>query len=161
MVLKKGNMKGISLVETLIVLAALAIVAASALPGIADRSVRSKVNEGLLYAGDAMKALEQVCAQDGTAVVKTNLDAAYFYLPSDSEQDFVQRIVLGADCATDAMAIVIWTSSTGADTDPVVEISAESVLRTEHGIEPVWTCKLIAGDPGHVPDECRNEYRKA
>ena len=66
----------------------------------------------------------------------------------------MSKILLGADCAKESMVIVIWTSVTGAPTDPILELTAEGP-----GNEPPWVCRLIRGDLKHVPSECRNSYK--
>ena len=87
----------------------------------------------------------RVSSDDGEFVFKV--------VPAETEADYLDRILLGADCGRDAMAVVIWTGSTGAATDPVVEWNAQ-----RDGDAHRWTCRLVAGDIRHVPEECRVHY---
>lgn len=146
--------KGISLVEVLIVFAVTSIALAYTFPALIDQSIRAKVNEGLTLAEPAKEALVKTCEKDSQAKVNNNLEADYFYVPSGTEQDYVNRILLGADCSKNSMVIVIWTGNTGAPTDPIIEMHANG----PDAAEP-WSCRLIRGDERHVPSSCKQSYR--
>ncbi|MEE4216311.1 MAG: pilin [Xanthomonadales bacterium] len=154
--------RGISAIDLLVVCAAVAITVSFAIPKFSDQTIRSRVSEGLLLVDRAKEALQTTCANDPGAVVNGNLDAGFLYVPAGTEDDFVKRILLGADCAQDSMVIVIWTSSTGAERDPVVEWTAEvnpDPAGAESGQALSWNCRLIQGESEHVPAACRNAYR--
>lgn len=150
--LKKG---GFSLIEVLVVFAVTSIFVAYTLPSPGSISIRAKVAEGLSLVEPAKAALEHTCDSNHQAVVKNNLEAGYFYVPSDTEEDYLDRVLLGADCARKSMVIVVWTGSTGAGTDPVIELTANGP-----DAEQPWTCRLIRGNESHVPADCRAKYRK-
>ncbi len=148
------RMRGVSLVEVIIVFALVSIIFTYALPDVHDQLVRSSVEDSLKLAGPAQDALLKTCNANGAAIVKTNLDAGYFYIPSGTEQDHVNNILLGANCSKGSMFIVIWTTSTGAETDPILELSADG-----SGADRSWTCHTIRGELRHVPSACRNSYK--
>mgnify|MGYP001811675260 CR=1 FL=1 len=145
--------KGVSLIEVIIAFAVVSIMMTVTLPAFRDHTIRAKVSAGLSRADEAKLALERTCRENHQAVVADNLEAGFFYIPSGTEADYLDRILLGADCGRDAMAVVIWTGSTGAATDPVVEWNAQ-----RDGDAHRWTCRLVAGDIRHVPEECRVHY---
>ena len=145
--------KGVSLIEIMIVFAVTFIMLASTLPSFIDKVIRAKVNESLSLAEPAKEALLKTCETNGTAVVHNNLEADYFYIPTGTKEDYVDRILLGADCANEFMVIIIWTGSTGAETNPILELS------TDGAGDNTWTCRVIQGDLRHVPSTCHNSYR--
>lgn len=145
--------KGVSLIEVMIAFSVTSILLAATLPSFADKVIRAKVDESLGLAESAKKALIKTCEANATAVVSKNLDANYFYLPTGTKEDYVNRILLGADCASDFMVIVIWTGSTGAKTDPILEFSANGPG------DETWTCRVIRGDLRHIPSVCHDSYQ--
>jgi Tfp pilus assembly protein PilE len=151
---RKHLHKGISLIEVIVVFAVTSVFVAYTLPDLGGLLIRAKVAEGLSLVEPAKAALEQTCESDHQAVVKDNLEAGYFYIPSGTEEDYLDRVQLGADCAKKTMVIVVWTGSTGANTDPVIELTANA----PGAIEP-WTCRLIRGNASHVPADCRDTYK--
>lgn len=143
---------GLSLIDLLLLLA-FVIVAFTYFTGDGQNGVRGKVETALGVSTQAALALESTCSANRDAKVGNNLDADFFYVPSRSEEDFLERILLGADCAKGEMVVVIWTTQTGAETDPVLELNARNVEGSS-----VWSCFLISGQPNHVPEWCRNEF---
>ena len=137
------------MIELMVTFAVTVILLSFAIPALIDPEIRSRVEVGLSFAGPAQEALLKTCESDEMAVVNSNLDAGYFYIPSGSDEDYLNRILLGADCAKDSLVIVIWTGSTGAPVDPVLELSANISSGDS------WTCRVITGDMNHVPEACR------
>lgn len=146
--------KGISMLEVLVVFAITSIALAFTFPAFNDHTVRAKVSESLSMAAPAKEALERTCAKNEQALVHNNLEADFFYVPSGTKQDYINRILLGADCSKNSMVIVIWTGGTGAETDPILELHANG----PDADEP-WSCRLIRGDTRHVPANCQQSYR--
>jgi len=146
--------KGISLIEVLIVFAVVSIMMTATMPAFRDQVIREKVSKGLTHAASAQEALQRTCESNEQALVRSNLDADYFYIPSGTDEDHVNRILLGADCAKQTMAVVIWTGHTGAKTDPVIELSSDLANGPDN-----WACRLIVGDFRHVPEDCRTRYK--
>lgn len=149
-----SKIRGISLLDVAMSFAAVSILVSFTVPTHLDTTVRQRVDLGMALAEDARLALEHTCRSNASAVVSDNLDAGYFYIPSGGANDYARRILLGADCAAREMAIVLWTTHTGAAVDPVLEWAGEV-----NGEEINWTCHLILGDVRHVPGECRNSYQ--
>ena len=145
--------KGISLIEVLIVFAVTAIALAYTFPTLTDQAIRAKVSQGLTLAEPAKEALEKTCADNQQAIVHNNLEADYFYVPSGSDDDYLNRVLLGADCASQTMVIVLWTGNTGAVSDPIIELSSNGPDDAE-----AWTCRVIRGDTRHVPNDCQTAY---
>lgn len=148
---RKG--KGMSMIEVLIVFAVTSLAVAYSVPRLTDQAILANVVEGLSLAEPAKEALARTCANDQHAIVKNNLDADYFYVPSGSGDDHLNRVLLGADCANQTMVIVIWTGNTGAASDPIIELSSDGTDDSEN-----WTCRLIHGDTHHVPSDCQTAY---
>ncbi len=145
--------RGISLIEVLIVFAVTAIAMAYTFPKLTDQAIRAKVSQGLSMAQTAIEALENTCAENQQAIVHNNLEADFFYVPSKSEDDYLNRVLLGADCASQTMVIVLWTGNTGAALDPIIELSSNGP-----GDAEAWTCRVIRGDTRHVPSDCHAAY---
>jgi len=145
--------KGNSMIEVLIVFAVTSLAVAYSVPKLTDQAIRANVVEGLSLAEPAKEALARICANDQQAIVHNNLDADYFYVPSGSHDDYLNRMQLGADCANQSMVIVIWTGNTGAASDPIIELSSNGSDDADD-----WTCRLIHGDAHHVPSYCQTAY---
>ena len=156
--------RGISVLEVTIVFAITSILVAASMPNFHDYTIRARVSEALEQASGAQSALVAACMKDGSAVVTGNSDAGYHYVPVSPEKDFVDHVTIAADCAKKDLVVMVWTFNTGARQDPVIEWSAK-VPRgvTAEGFEPpyYWNCRVIRGDFGHVPSECRKRYRKS
>lgn len=143
---------GISLLDAAMAFAVCSLLVSFTVPSWFHQSVRHRVDIGLAVASEARAALERTCVSNPAAVVRDNLDAGYLYNPAGSEIDHARKVMLGADCADRKMAVILWTAATGAGIDPVLEWSAEGV-----GSEISWTCRIVLGDPRHVPGECRHQ----
>ncbi len=145
--------RGFSLIEVIMTFAVALVLFSLTVPMTLDAGIRARVDVGLSITGEAQEALLKTCEANESAIVSSNLDAGYFYIPSGGAPDYVNRIMLEADCANDSMSIVLWTVDTGAETDPVLELSVN--LSTGD----TWTCHVILGDLNHVPELCRNRYQ--
>lgn len=156
--------RGISLLEVVIAFAITSILVAATMPNFHDYSVRAKVEEGLVQATPAQSALVSACMRDPNAIVKANREANYQYVVTEPEKDFIDRVVLAADCHAKQLSVTVWTYGTGAETDPIIEWTAKVPSGvTAEGFEPpyYWNCRVIRGDFAHVPTECRKTYRKS
>ena len=159
-----NRQKGISLLEVVIVFAITAVLVALSMPNFHDYSTRARVVDALEQASPAQAALVRTCTQDNHAVVKNNADAGYVHRRAPQDQDFIDRVVLAADCEQKKLVVMVWTYNTGARLDPVIEWTAEVPSGvTAEGFEAPygWHCRLIRGDFAHVPQECRKHYRKS
>ena len=160
----KNRQRGISLLEVIIVFAITAVLVALSMPNFHDYSTRARVVDALDQARPAQSALVRTCMSDNQAVVKNNADAGYVHHRSSPDRDFIDRVVLAADCEEKKLVVMVWTYNTGAQYDPVIEWTAEVPTGvTTEGFEPPygWHCRVIRGDYAHVPQECRKHYRKS
>ena len=142
--------RGFSIIEVMLAFAVMALTLAFTLPSAFDQKIRDRVETTLEQASSAKQALLRTCEVDAKAMVNSNLQAGYFHIPTGSDEDYTDRILLGADCANDSMVIVIWTSHTGAPTDPVLELTSN-----QPDDSSAWTCRVISGDLRHVPNACQ------
>lgn len=159
----RNRNRGISLLEVAIAFAITCAMVAATLPNFQDYTIRARVNEALEQSSGAQGALVETCLNDSKAIVENFNDASYQFVPRMPEKDFVGRIELAANCARKDLVIRVWTFNTGAATDPVIEWTAKVPNGvTSEGFEApyYWNCRLIRGDFGHVPPECRKRYRK-
>lgn len=159
-----NTQRGVSLLEVVIVFAITAVLAAISMPNFHEYGTRARVVEALEQAAPARAALVEACMQDDHAVVKSNADAGYVHKRLSPDHDFVDRVVLAADCEQKKLVVMVWTYNTGARHDPVIEWTAEVPSGvTVEGFEPPygWHCRVIRGDYAHVPQECRKHYRKS
>ena len=146
--------RGFSIIEIMIAFAVMALTLAFTLPSAIDQKIRDRVETTLEQASSAKQALLRTCEVDAKAMVNSNIQAGYSHIPTGSDEDYMDRILLGADCAKDSMVIVIWTSHTGAPTDPVLELTAD-----QPDDSSAWTCRVIIGDLRHVPKACQFTYQ--
>lgn len=155
--------RGISLIEVAIAFALTAVLVAVTIPNYHDYAVRARVAEGLRLTVPARQALVDACMADGAAVVKSNADADYYYRRPPLDRDFIDRIVLAADCGKKNLTVMVWMAQTGAQPEPVIELTAwvPSGVLSDGFEEPYdWNCRLIRGDFADVPPNCRKHYRK-
>ena len=161
---RKERMEGISFIEVVIAFAITCVLVAAAMPNFHDYAIRAKVVDGLDITQAAQDALVRTCMADETARVKQNRDAGYHFNPMANQKDFVEKVVLAADCAEKALIVVLWTENTGASQDPIIELTARvpSGVTAEGFEKPYdWHCRIIRGDFAHVPSNCRKRYRKS
>lgn len=155
--------QGISLLEVIIAFAITSILVAVSMPNFQDYSARARVSEALVQAAPAQNALVRTCLENNQAIVDENSDAGYVYLPGSPEKDFIDRVVLAADCERKKLTVTVWTFNTGAQPNPVIEWTAKVPSGvTSEGFEPpyYWNCRVIRGEFAHLPPECRKRYRK-
>jgi type IV pilus assembly protein PilA len=158
----KHLMRGLSFIEVTIAFAITSVLVAAAMPNFQDFTVRARVIEGLEVSHEARDALVRTCMADEHALVSSNVDAGYRFVPSASGENFVEKIVLAADCANKYLIVMVWTANTGADPEPIIELRAKVPSVTADGFEEpyYWNCRIIRGEFAHVPDNCRKHYRK-
>ena len=156
--------RGISLIEVIIAFAITAILVAATMPNYHDYTVRARVAEGLRLTLPARQALVDACLADGLATVRSNADADYHYRRPPVESDFIDRIVLAADCGEKDLTVMVWMAGTGATPEPVIELTAwvpSGILSDGFEAPYGWHCRLIRGDFADVPPDCRKHYRKS
>ena len=155
-----GLMSGVSFLEILIAFGILSIMLGVTLPDPEHYLVRAKVERSLEIASGARSALQNTCILDRRAVVKTHQDAGFAYTPPKEQEDYVAQLLLEADCSRDEMTVIVRTRNTGAETDPVLKLTASAVAAAIPGGEQTdyaWKCALIAGESRHAPVGCRDQ----
>jgi len=155
--------KGITLIEVAIAFAITAILVAVTMPNYHDYTVRARVAEGLRLTEPARQALVDTCLANGSAVVSNSADAGYQYRRPPVDRDFIDRMVLAADCGKKDLTVMVWMAQTGATPEPVIELTAwvpSGVLSDGFEAPYGWHCRLIRGDFADVPPDCRRHYRK-
>lgn len=160
----KSKMKGISFIEIVIAFALTSVLVAAAMPNFNDYTVRARVIEGMTVIETAQQALVNTCRSDENAVIKSNKDAGFEFSKRRPESRFVENVVVAGDCAKKDLVVMIWMQRTGADPEPVFEMRAwvpSGILSEGFETPYYWNCRLIRGEFGHVPSNCRKHYRKS
>lgn len=121
--------RGMTLIEVVVVVAILAILSAIAIPAYGTYTTRSRVTECLSLIGPAKLA---VSMRSTTFAFSPTRNCASIVIHSDG-------------------VIVATTQNTGADVDPVLQ------LTPTFGGSVSWHCGLVAGKYSDVPSICRNE----
>ncbi len=155
---------GISLLEVMIAFAVTSMLLAATLPNYTDYMIRERVSEGLKLASSAQEALIDACKMDEMAIVSDLFETGYSYNPETPQDVFVEKITIEADCAKKLMGVVVWTGHTGADVDPIIELTADFqpvVVNGESAGQYSWTCRTIRGEYSQVPLDCRKRHRKS
>ena len=141
--------QGFTLIELMIVVAIIGILAAIALPAYQDYTIRTKVSEGMVLAGEAKVAVAETAASLGglANVLATNTG---FTFPAGG----TDRV--GSIAIADGGEITVTmggTEGTGATTEPVIVLTPTQAAAED----PItWVCTHTAGEAKHVPANCRS-----
>jgi type IV pilus assembly protein PilA len=138
----KGNVKGFTLIELMIVLAILSIIVGVAVPAYQDFTVRAKVAEGMNVATTAKNAVVETLHSLGNIPNQTSTGFQFF------GTKYVQSVTI----ASGTGVIEITTRDTGAPVNPVLQLTPD-LTNTRASLR--WSCTLSAGETRHVPSECR------
>ena len=137
---------GFTLVELMIVVAAVAIILTLALPVYSNYTIRGKVQAAISLAGNAQTAVAALCHGNKLLPELDNARAAYVFEPVDGLAD----LTISGNCA--APVITLTTQNTGAPADFPVTLTGTFSNDTQNFL---WTCSSDA-PKYQLPDHCRN-----
>ena len=144
----KKMQQGFTLIELMIVVAIIGILAAIALPAYQDYTIRTKVSEGMVLAGEAKVAVAETAASLGGVANVTALNSGFTFPAGGT--DYVTSIAVGA---SGVITVTMGgTDGTGATVEPVMVLTPTQA----NAEDPItWACTTTAGLAKHVPANCR------
>jgi len=154
--------KGISLLEVMIAFAFTTVLLGLTMPHYQDYTIRARISDGLSGLSGNQEALVETCTSDPTAMVSEGYETVFSSGSTAQEREFVFKTLAEADCAKRTMSVVVWTWNTGADPDPILELSAKFMPDVVNGDafgQYIWTCRVIRGELNQVPSGCQKRHR--
>jgi type IV pilus assembly protein PilA len=139
----KRLQKGFTLIELMIVVAIIGILAAVALPAYQDYTVRAKVSELILAAGNAKTTVAENAQNNGT-LANANAGASI---------KNTGKVTGGTVGNTGIISVA--GNSTTTSTGTAVTITLTPTLSTVDG-KVTWSCSSAAALHKFVPAECRH-----
>ena len=136
---------GLTLIETIIVMAMIIIVLTVALPIYSNFVVRTRVNEVLSIADSAKTVISEICRSESDGVILANASAGYSF----NKSKHLDSMEISGACA--APVITLTTYNTGASVDPVLQLKGEKM---HHSQAFSWTCVVINGQGDWLLDFC-------
>ena len=137
---------GFTLIELMIVVAALAVIVSLALPVYTSYTIRAKVGEALSVAAAAKTAVAATCIEDPTIDPLTDSDAGYTFTASK----YVASIGFSGSCRNPV--ITVTTRNTGAPAP--IELILTGDIGDDAG-RLNWVCTANTANR-NVPAECRS-----
>ena len=144
----KKAQQGFTLIELMIVVAIIGILAAIALPAYQDYTIRTKVSEGMVLAGEAKVAVAETAASLGGVANVTAANSGFTFPAAGT--DYVSTIAVAAGGAI--TVTMGGTDGTGASVEPIMVLTPTQA----NPEDPItWACTTTAGLDKHVPANCR------
>jgi len=137
---------GFTLIELMIVVAAIIIIMMLAVPTWSNYSIRSKIGESMYFATAVKSAADSACREGEATTFLNNQRVGYTFKKSK----YVKNIVLSGTC--DAALIEVTTQATGAKPNPVLAMSGFFDKVAE---KFTWTC-VSSGLNVHAPKTCQS-----
>ena len=143
-----NTQRGISAVTIIVLILALAVVAAIAIPAWRSHQVSSRIADALKVT-DAAKVvvMESATVHGGLAHIKAD---ELNYSPAATASQYVGHIAIADDGR-----ISLTTRDTGATPDPVLLLSPSENASDNNSAPISWSCSVVVGDPDLVPASCR------
>ena len=139
----KRLQKGFTLIELMIVVAIIGILAAVALPAYQDYTVRAKVSELLLAAGNAKTTITENMQNNGTNA-GANAGASI---------ETSGKVVSGSTVSTTGVITMVG-NNTATSTGSNVTVILTPTLQADGKV--TWSCSAAATIHKYVPAECRH-----
>ena len=136
---------GLTLIETIIVMAMIIIVLTVALPIYSNFIVRTRVNEVLAIAESAKTVVSEICRSESDGVMMAKASAGYSF----NKSKYLDSMVISGLCTEPV--ITLTTYNTGASIDPVLQITGE---KSDHSHAFNWTCIVLDGQDNWLQDFC-------
>ena len=136
---------GLTLIETIIVMAMIIIVLTVAFPIYSNFIVRTRVNEVLSIAESAKTVVSEICRSESDGVILAKASAGYSF----NKSKYLDSMVISGSCT--APVITLTTYNTGASIDPVLQITGE---KSDHSHAFNWTCIVLNGPDNWLQDFC-------
>ena len=136
---------GLTLIESIIVVAMIIIVLSVALPIYSNYIVRTRVNEVLAIADSAKTVISEICRSESDGVILAKASAGYSF----NKSKYLDSMVISGMCT--APVITLSTYNTGASIDPVLQVTGE---KSDHSHAFSWTCTVINGQGNWLLDFC-------
>jgi len=140
--------RGISAITIIVLILALAVLAAIAIPAWRGHQASSRIADALKVT-DAAKVvvMESATVHGGLSHIQAS---ELNYTPAVAASQYVAHVAIAADGS-----ISLTTRNTGATPDPILLLTP-SENSTDHNAAPInWSCSVVAGDADLVPASCR------
>jgi type IV pilus assembly protein PilA len=134
---------GFTLIELMIAVAIVSILASIALPAYQDYTIRARVSEAILLASQSKATVAENIFNNGSIIAAGTCKGVDNTPPATSN-------VATLTC-TDTTGVI--TAVTTRSAGNVSLMYTPTVASGAAGV--AWMCMVLAGEPKHVPSECR------